>query len=124
MQYSFGRLIFETLSYTTMQYLPRILLLIILILNLNKNERVFYLPFDIPGTQMAATIPPFGIFIEKKYKDESDGPGSILSHERVHWNKQYKEMGLVKFYYCYVSEYIKHGRIQNWMEEEVRSLSK
>ena len=123
MQYSFGRLIFETLSYTTMQYLPRILLLIILILNLNKNERVFYLPFDIPGTQMAATIPPFGIFIEDKFEDEGDGPGSILKHEKVHW-KQYQRMGLIRFYYTYLTLYAKHGRINNWMEEEARRFCK
>lgn len=30
-----------------------------------KKEYVTYLPFDIPGKQMAATIPPFGIFIRK-----------------------------------------------------------
>lgn len=72
---------------------------------------------------MAATIPPVGIFIEDKYKNEGDGPGSILRHERVHW-EQYRKMGLVSFHYCYLSEYIKHGRIHNWMEEEARELSR
>ena len=106
-----------------MQHVPKILILLILILNITKKERVFYLPFDILGSQMAATIPPFGIFIEKKYRDKGEEPGSILNHERVHWD-QYRKMGLVRFYYCYVFEYIKHGRIQNWMEEEARRLSK
>ena len=99
------------------------IILLILILNINKKERVFYLPFDIPGTQMAATIPPFGIFIEEEYKSEGDVPGSILRHEKVHWN-QYKRMGLIKFYYSYTSEYLKHGRIYNSLEEEARRLSK
>ncbi len=101
----------------------RLLIILVLVLNLNKNERVYYIPFDIPGKQMAATIPPFGIFIEEKYTSDGDGPGSVLSHERVHWNKQYKEMGLIKFYYNYASVYIKHGRIDNWMEDEARELS-
>jgi hypothetical protein len=106
-----------------MKKLVIILVVFIFLLNLNKSERVFYLPFDIPGKQMAATIPPFGIFIEGKYKTEKDKPGSILRHEKIHWNNQYKKMGLLKFYYCYLSEYIKHGRINNWMEDEARSLS-
>jgi len=89
----------------------------------NKKERVIYLPFDIPGKQMAATIPPFGIFIENKYKSESCGCGSILSHEKIHWD-QYKRLGLIGFYYQYISQYLKHGRIHNhWMEVEARKLS-
>ena len=52
-----------------------------------KREQVVYLPFDLPGKQMAATIPPFGIFIEGKYKDEGDGKGSLLAHERIHWEQ-------------------------------------
>ena len=106
-----------------MFYFSKILILLILILNIDKKERVFYLPFDIPGTQMAATLPPFGIFIEEVYKSEGDLSGSLLRHEKVHWS-QYKKMGLIKFYYSYTSEYLKHGRIYNWMEEEARRLSK
>jgi hypothetical protein len=106
-----------------MGYLSRILLLTILILNINKKERIFYLPFDIPGSQMAATIPPFGIFIEDDYRNEGDRRGSILAHERVHWD-QYKRMGLLKFYNSYFFEYTRHGRVNNWMESEARRLSK
>ena len=120
---SVGGLNLELLRYKIMQFLLRILLLFILILNITKKERVFYIPFDFPDSQMAATIPPIGIFIEKKYEDEGDGRGSILAHERVHWY-QYMRMGLVKFYYCCLSEYIKHGRIHHSMEKEARRLSK
>ena len=88
-----------------------------------NREQVVYLPFDLPGKQMAATIPPFGIFIEGKYKDEGDGKGSLLAHERIHWG-QYQKMGFFNFYYEYLSEYIKHGRVNNhWMEVEARILS-
>ena len=106
-----------------MLHIPKVLILLVLILNIKKTERVFYLPFEIPGTQMAATLPPFGIFIEDKFEDEGDGPGSILKHEKVHW-KQYQRMGLIKFYYTYLTLYAKHGRINNWMEAEARRLSK
>ncbi|MBE0675470.1 MAG: hypothetical protein IH591_12485 [Bacteroidales bacterium] len=94
---------------------------VLFVLNLDKEEKIYYIP-NIPGKQMAATIPPFGIFIEEKYRNEGDFPGSIISHERIHWNVQYKEMGLLKFYYNYASIYVKHGRINNWMEEEARTL--
>jgi hypothetical protein len=106
-----------------MRCLLRIILVSILILNINKKERIYYLPVDILGTQMAATIPPLGIFIEDEYENEGDVSGSILRHEKVHW-EQYQRMGLIKFYYSYTSEYLKHGRINNWMEEEARRLSK
>lgn len=106
-----------------MKYVPKILILLILILNINKKERVLYLPFDIQGPQMAATIPPFGIFIEEENRHKGDVPGSILWHEKVHWN-QYQEMGLIKFYYTYLTLYAKHGRFSNWMEEEARQLSR
>lgn len=89
-----------------------------------KKERVFYLPFDIPGKQMAATIPPVGIFIEKKYKNEGDGCGTILAHEKIHWD-QYKRMGLVLFHFEYMKGLIKNGRVyHHWMEVEARKKSK
>lgn len=49
--------------------------------------------------------------------------GSILAHERIHW-EQYQKMGFFNFYYEYLSEYIKHGRVNDhWMEVEARKLS-
>ena len=105
----------------------KILLLLIMVYmvysNQIKKERVIYIPFDIPGRQMAATIPPFGIFIEEKYKLDGVGKGSILAHERIHW-EQYQKMGFFNFYYDYLSEYIKQGRvIDHWMEVEATILS-
>ena len=94
-------------------------------LDSTKKERVFYLPFDIPGSQMAATIPPLGIFIEEKYRGEGEGPGSILAHERIHWHQQYCKMGLVRFYSEYIDGYLEHGRKHGHpMEVEARKLSK
>ena len=94
-------------------------IIVILVLNVIKKETIYYIPFDIPGSQMAATIPPFGIFIEKKYEKNID----IINHEKVHW-MQYKRMGLFDFYVTYFYEYFKYGRINGPMEIEARKLSK
>ena len=84
-----------------------------------KKEKIYYIPFDIPGTQMAATIPPFGTFIESRYKKDK----SILNHELAHW-VQYQRMGFRKFYSTYFKEYIKYGRKYGPMEKEARKMSK
>lgn len=94
-------------------------IIIFLFFSILKKNKIYYIPFDIPGSQMAVTIPPFGIFIEKKYK----GDKSLLNHESVHWD-QYKRMGLFGFYSTYLSEYIKYGRKYGPMEVEARRLSK
>ena len=100
--------------------IPTVFTAFILILNLIKQPFVYYLQFDIPGKQMASTIPPFGIFIESKYQNEnSNEPCSLIKHEMVHW-EQYKRMGLISFHYNYLRCYINSGRVNNWMEEEAR----
>ena len=75
---------------------------------------------NIPGSIMATTIPPFGIYIEEKYIDEGDGKGSILAHERIHW-LQYQERGLWGFYGTYLSGWLKHGRLYNELEYDARN---
>jgi hypothetical protein len=95
------------------------LFVIILLFSLTyKKNKVYYIPFDIPGSQMAATIPPFGTFIESKYKNSKP----ILRHEMVHW-VQYSRMGFLSFYITYFSEYIKYGRKYGPMEIEARKLT-
>lgn len=98
-----------------------VLFFTIFILNIFKKQYVFYLPFEIPGKQMAATVPPFGVFIESRYKNENkNSPTSIYMHEKVHWS-QYEKMGLFSFYFNYIKSYINAGRFQHWMEEEARN---
>ena len=100
--------------------IPTVFLLIILLLNFVKYPFVFYIPFNIPGKQMASTLPPMGIFIESKFKSEkTNEPCSILNHEEIHW-EQYKRMGLFSFHFNYFKLYFKKGRINNWMEVEAR----
>mgnify|MGYP000727019299 CR=1 FL=1 len=89
---------------------------------IKRPAPVFYIPW-LPGSLMAQTIPPLGIFIEKAYKDEGDAPGSILAHEKVHW-MQYQEMGLWNFYITYWSGLVKEGRLYNDMEKDARERSK
>ena len=97
-----------------------VFMLFVLVLNLIKHPFIFYTPFNIPGKQMASTIPPFGIFIEAKYRSENTNlPCSIIKHEMVHW-QQYKRMGLFSFHYSYIKCYLNTGRINNWMEDEAR----
>ena len=84
-----------------------------------KKDKIYYIPFNIPGSQMAITIPPFGTFIESKYKTDK----TMLKHEMIHWNQFYR-MGFITFYSTYISEYIKYGRKYGPMEIEARKLSK
>jgi len=84
-----------------------------------RKEKIYYIPFDIPGSQMAATIPPFGTFIESKHKKDK----SIVRHELAHW-VQYNRMGFLNFYGTYFKEYLKYGRKYGPMEVEARKMSK
>lgn len=104
--------------------IPLVIVIIIMFLNIFKYSFVCYLPFNIPGNQMAITIPPFGIFIESKFENENkEAPCSIFKHEMAHW-QQYKRMGLLSFHYNYLKCYVRSGRINNWMEEEARKPCK
>lgn len=93
--------------------------LVILISFTSRENQVYHIPFDIPGSQMAATLPPFGIFIESKHEGKKD----LLGHEMVHWG-QYEKMGFFGYYSTYISEYLKYGRMDGPMEIEARKLNK
>jgi hypothetical protein len=93
---------------------------VILTLNAFKTPHVFYLPFKLPGTLKASTIPPFGILIHNKYKKEINVVEcTVLEHEMAHWT-QYKRMGLFSFYSNYLKCYLDSGRKDNWMEKDAR----
>lgn len=89
---------------------------------IKKAPPIFYVPW-LPGSLMAFTAPPLGIYIESAYKGEGDTPGTILAHERVHW-LQYQERGLWGYYRDYTIGLVKHGRLYNEMEEDARERSK
>lgn len=108
-------------------YLGSVIVLVIFLAifssyRIKKEARVTYID-SLPGRIMAMTLPPFGIFIEEKYIDEGDAPGSILAHERIHW-LQYQKRGLYGFYGKYLSDWIRHGRLYNELEQDARDRSK
>jgi hypothetical protein len=76
--------------------------------------KIYYVKYIIPPFR-AMTIPPFGIFIKKKYK----GNNQILKHDLIHW-KQYKRMGLFMFYFRYFIQLIIIGYDTMPMEMEAR----
>lgn len=100
------------------KYILLALTLLVLFFVFKKNK-IYYIPFNIPGDQMAATIPPFGTFIESRYKNNKE----LLRHELIHWD-QFNRMGFLGFYHTYISEYLKYGRKYGPMEIEARKLSK
>ena len=100
------------------KYILLTLTLLVLFFIFKKNK-IYYIPFNIPGDQMAATIPPFGTFIESRYKNNKE----LLRHELIHWDK-FNRMGFLMFYCTYISEYLKYGRKYGPMEIEARKLSK
>jgi hypothetical protein len=100
------------------KYILLTLTLLVLFFVFKKNK-IYYIPFNIPGDQMAATIPPFGTFIESRYKNNKE----LLRHELIHWD-QFNRMGFLGFYRTYISEYLKYGRKYGPMEIEARKLSK
>lgn len=83
----------------------------------NNKPKIYY-NNTITGNYNARTIPPFGIFIKPKQKDNK----MLLNHELVHW-KQYQEMGLIKFYANYSSYNNELGYDLNPMEIEARILT-
>ena len=99
-----------------MKTLLRIILVFVTVIitshyiNFNEEPPIRYINFELPDKMMAVTIPPFG-------------PGTVLAHEKIHW-LQYNELGLVNFYYYYITDFVKCGRINHPMEVDARDRSK
>jgi|TARA_R110000823_G_scaffold201757_2_gene332604 hypothetical protein len=112
-----------------MKTLLRIILVFVTVIitshyiNFNEEPPIRYINFELPDKMMAVTIPPFGILISNKYQSEGGGPGTVLAHEKIHW-LQYNELGLVNFYYYYITDFVKCGRINHPMEVDARDRSK
>jgi hypothetical protein len=81
----------------------------------NSNPKVFYIKNT--GNYNAMTIPPVGIYINEKEKDNK----ILLNHELYHW-KQYKESGAIVYYAKYVLENILFGYDNMPMEIEAREF--
>lgn len=79
-----------------------------------KKPKIYYVRRVWPPYR-AMTIPPFGIFISQKHKDNK----KLLNHEMVHW-EQYQRMGFFIFYFKYFFQKIKFGYDKMPMEMEAR----
>jgi len=79
-----------------------------------KNPRLYYVRWTLPPYR-AMIIPPFGIFIKRRYKNNQ----KTFNHEMIHW-KQYQRMGLIKFYSQYFKEFSIFGYDKMPMEMEAR----
>lgn len=79
-----------------------------------KLPKIYYVRWVIPPFR-AMTIPPFGIFIKKEFKDNDQ----ILNHDLIHW-QQYKRMGLFMYYFRYFFQLITIGYDTMPMEMEAR----
>jgi hypothetical protein len=79
-----------------------------------KQPKIYYVSWVIPPFR-AMTVPPFGIFVKKKFK----GDKQILNHDLIHW-KQYKRMGLFMYYFRYFMQLLLIGYDTMPMEMEAR----
>ena len=78
------------------------------------KPKIYYVKWVVPPFR-GMTIPPFGIFIKKEFK----GNSQILEHDLIHWN-QYKRMGLIMYYLRYFVQLIFIGYDTMPMEMEAR----
>lgn len=78
---------------------------------LQQNEKFKYLSFwPFPKRFTAITLPPFGIFIQRKWADREGISAAALRrlyrHEAVHW-LQYQQYGFVGVHVRYVWHFLK-----------------
>ncbi len=94
-----------------------VLLIDILIAKANKIPNIL-IKKRLPFNYNAQTIPPFGIVLLEKEKDNE----MLLRHELVHW-LQYQKTGAIIFYLKYVLQKAFYGYDKMPMEIEARKLS-
>lgn len=62
------------------------------------------------------TLPPFGIWVNRKYDSYR-----LRAHELVHW-AQYGELGAIRFYLKYLWLFLRYGYARHPMEKVARDL--
>ncbi len=83
----------------------------------NKNQApTIYIKRNKSGGYNANTLPPFGIVVNEKEKDNT----ALLHHELIHW-EQYQREGLARYYFNYLIESLLHGYDGNKYEIEARA---
>lgn len=85
---------------------------------MEKKLKIYYVKYIWPPFWLpyhAITIPPIGIFIKEEHRNNQ----KIMNHEMVHW-EQYLRLGLLKFYFKYLKEFLIFGYQKMPMEIEAR----
>jgi len=85
-----------------------------LIAKVNTNPNVYYLN-KLPNNFNAQSIPPFGIFISEKEKNNQ----ILLDHEMNHW-QEYNKSGAIIFYLKYIFQYFIYGYDKMPLEVKAR----
>jgi hypothetical protein len=82
---------------------------------------VLRLVHRLPGSLRAITLPPYGILMERGMSTELSR--RVREHELIHW-EQYLRGGAVKFYWDYLTWFLKGGSYKDHpMEIEARERS-
>jgi len=66
----------------------------------------------------AITLPPLGIFVRSQYAEDS----WLIAHELHHW-KQARRLGVLRFYWRIVCEYLKYGHKNSPLEKEANKAA-
>lgn len=81
----------------------------------NRKDVPVYYKNRLYKNYNARTIPPFGIYVNKKNKNNAE----LLNHEKIHW-KQYQDKGLINYYSEYLNEINNFGYDNSPMEISAR----
>lgn len=65
------------------------------------------MPWFAPKWAKAITLPPFGIWID--HEIEGDRRRRILDHELIHWEQYLTSGGPIRFYWRYLTGWVKAG---------------
>ena len=81
-----------------------------------KEKPTLIVKDSLPFGFNAFTLPPIGVYVTR---DQAENE-ALLKHELVHW-KQFQEMGLLRYYLCYASQYVANGYDGMQMEKQARA---
>lgn len=95
-----------------------VLILDFLFSKIYTKPKIYYKK-NLPLNFNAQSIPPFGIFISEKEKNNK----RLLKHELHHW-KEYNKGGAILFYLKYLYQYLIYGYDKMPIEIEARKETK
>lgn len=78
----------------------------------SKKPKIKYVKW-LPRSAWGITLPPYGIFILEKHRNNR----SLKAHELWHW-RRYLQWGAIKFYWRAITQYIIYGYRKSPIELE------